>query len=186
MSVTGRKEPLVKDVDYTRYAEGIYVGYRYFSSFGKEVSYPFGFGLSYTDFTYSRPSVKTSPDGFTACITVTNTGSMAGKEVVQLYVSAPAGGLEKPVRELKGFAKTRLLQPGESQELVFTVSEYELASFNGATSAWEAASGTYELLFGANAEDLRASVPFKLSRPRSWAVHRVMEPAEPVKELTRY
>ena len=183
MSVTGRKEPLVKDVDYTRYEEGIYVGYRYFSTFGKEVSYPFGFGLSYTTFAYSKPSVKASADGFTATVTVTNTGSVAGKEAVQLYVTAPSGSLEKPSCELKAFAKTRLLAPGESQVLNFPVSAYELASFNGDASAWETAAGTYQLLFGASVADIRAQVPFKLGKARSWAVHRVMEPAEPLEEL---
>lgn len=183
MSVTGRKEPLVKNVDYTLYEEGIYVGYRYFSTFGKEVSYPFGYGLSYTTFAYSKPSVKASADGFVATVTVTNTGSVAGKEAVQLYVTAPSGSLEKPSCELKAFAKTRLLAPGESQVLSFPVSAYELASFNGDASAWETAAGTYQLLFGASVADIRARAQFRQARSRSWEVHRVMEPAEPLEEL---
>ena len=184
MSVTGRKEPLVKDVDYTLYEEGIYVGYRYFSSFGKEVSYPFGFGLSYTTFVYSKPSVKASSDGFVATVTVTNTGAVAGKEAVQLYVSAPSGGLEKPALELKSFAKTRLLQPGESEVLSFPVSAYGLASFNEVSSAWETAAGTYQVHFGASAADIRCSVPFRQRDASRWEVNRVMEPVQPIQELT--
>lgn len=184
MSVTERKEPLVKDVDYTLYEEGIYVGYRYFSSFGKEVSYPFGYGLSYTDFAYSKPSVKASSDGFVATVTVTNTGAVAGKEAVQLYVSAPSGGLEKPALELKSFAKTRLLQPGESEVLSFPVSAYGLASFNEVSSAWETAAGTYQVHFGASAADIRCSVPFRLGKASRWEVHRVMEPVHSIQELT--
>ena len=130
-----------KDVDYTRYDEGIWVGYRYFETAGTELSYPFGFGLSYTDFAYSAPVVKARPDGgFTASITVRNTGKAAGKEAVQVYVRAPGGGLEKPAVELKAFGKTRLLQPGESQVLTFDVSDYDLASFNEDGSRWETAA----------------------------------------------
>ena len=178
MSVTGRVEPLVKDVDFTRYEEGIYVGYRYFSSLGEAVSYPFGFGLSYTTFRYSRPVVKMTPDGLEASLTVTNTGSVAGKEAVQLYVSAPAGGLEKPACELKAFAKTRLLQPGESEVLSFPVDAYTLASFNGGTSAWETPAGTYRLSFGASVGDIRCTAEARLSRSYAWPVHPVMQPHE--------
>ena len=119
-----------------------------------EVSYPFGYGLSYTAFAYAEPAVKASGDGFEASVKVTNTGSVAGKEVVQLYVSAPAGGLDKPVRELKAFAKTRELQPGESEVVTLKVDGYGLASFNEASSAWETAAGEYTLAFGASSRDL--------------------------------
>ena len=171
----GPRQPQ-KDVDYTNYEEGIWVGYRHFVTRGVEVSYPFGFGLSYTTFAYSKPTVKAVDDGFQASITVTNTGSVAGKEVVELYVSAPAGGLDKPARELKAFAKTRELKPGESQTLTLKVSAYELASFNEAASAWEAAAGNYKVQFGASVEDIRTSAAFTLKKAQSWPVHNVLAP----------
>ena len=181
---TMSKKP-IKDVTYTDYAEGIWVGYRYFATAGKAVSYPFGYGLSYTTFAYGKPSVKVAKDGtVTATVTVTNTGKVAGKEVVELYVSAPEGGLVKPVYELKGFAKTKELKPGASETLTITVDPYTLASFNEATSAWETAAGNYTVHFGASSADIRASVPFKLAKPQSWPVHKVLLPAEPVKEIT--
>ena len=101
---------------------------------------------------------------------------MAGKEVVQLYVSAPAGGLEKPACELKSFGKTRELKPGESQTLTFKVDTYTLASFNEGTSAWETAAGKYTLLFAANVEDVRATAAFTLSKGASWPVANVLKP----------
>ena len=156
------------------YEEDIYVGYRHYTTAGKEVSYPFGYGLSYTTFAYSKPVVKATSDGFTASITVTNTGETAGKEAVQLYVSAPAGGLDKPARELKAFAKTRELQPGESQTLTMKVSAYELASFNEAVSAWETAAGTYSVQFGASVDDIRAKAVFKQAKACSWNVNNVL------------
>ena len=165
-----------KDVDYTDYAEGIWVGYRHFVTRGVEVSYPFGYGLSYTTFAYSKPAVKAVADGFEATVTVTNNGSVAGREVVELYVSAPAGGLEKPTRELKAFAKTRLLAPGESQTLTMKVSAYELASFNEATSAWETAAGPYTICFGASATDIRATALYKQKAAQKWQVHNVLAP----------
>ena len=171
----GARTPL-KDIDYTDYAEGIWVGYRHFVTRGVEVSYPFGFGLSYTTFTYSKPGVKAVADGFEATVTVTNNGSVAGREVVELYVSAPAGGLEKPTRELKAFAKTKLLAPGESQVLTMKVSAYELASFNEAASAWETAAGPYTLGFGASATDIRTTALFKLKAAQKWPVHNVLAP----------
>ena len=172
-----------KDVDQTVYAEDIYVGYRWFDKKGMAVSYPFGYGLSYTSFAYADPAVKAAGDGFEASVKVTNTGAVAGKEVVQLYVSAPAGGLDKPVRELKAYAKTRELQPGESEVVTLKVDGYGLASFNEATSAWETAAGDYTLAFGASSRDLRATVPFTLAEGKSWAVHNVLAPQQPIQKL---
>ena len=173
-----------KDVDYTEYAEGIYVGYRYFQTADAPVSYPFGYGKSYTTFEYSKPVVKATADGFTATITVKNTGAVAGKEAVQLYVAAPAGGLEKPAFELKGFAKTKTLAPGEAQTLTINVDKYTLASFNEAASAWETAAGTYKVMFGANAADIRGTGEYKLKKAESWKVNNVLAPAQPINELS--
>ena len=172
------------NVDYTEYKEGIWVGYRYFATAGKNVSYPFGYGLGYTTFGYSKPVVKVAKDGtVTASITVTNTGSAVGKEAVQLYVTAPDGGLVKPACELRAFAKTGELKPGESQTLTMTVDPYTLASFNEETSAWETAAGAYTAHFGASVADIRATVPFKLAKAASWPAHRVMLPAKPIEEI---
>ena len=173
-----------KNVDYTEYAEGIYVGYRYFQTADAPVSYPFGYGKSYTTFEYSKPVVKATADGFTATIIVKNTGAVAGKEAVQLYVAAPAGGLEKPAFELKGFAKTKNLAPGEAQTLTINVDKYTLASFNEAASAWETAAGTYKVMFGANAADIRGTGVYKLKKAESWKVNNVLAPAQLINELT--
>ena len=172
----GGQRQLRKDVDYTDYAEGIWVGYRHFQTHGVEVSYPFGHGLTYSYFVYSNPTVKATADGFEASVTVTNQGKVAGKEVVQVYVHAPEGGLEKPDLELKAFGKTRLLAPGESQTLTFKVDAYSLASFNEAASAWETAAGVYTVNFGASIQDLRRSASFKVRKAQSWPVHDVLAP----------
>ena len=174
--VNRRNPQPVQNTDYTLHKEGINIGYRYFNTNNIEVSYPFGYGMSYTTFAYSTPVVKATKDGFTASIKVTNTGKVAGKEAVQLYVSAPAGGLEKPAQELKAFAKTRELQPGESQTVTMKVTAYELASFNEATQCWESAAGNYTVKFGASCEDIRATGTFKLAKPFTEKCHDVLKP----------
>ena len=171
-----------KDIDYTNYAEGIWVGYRYFNTAGMEVSYPFGYGLSYTTFAYSKPVVKAKNGGFEASITVKNTGKVAGKEAVEIYVSAPDGGLVKPESELKAFGKTRMLQPGESQTLTFTVDAYTLASFNDQASEWQTAAGNYTVKFGASATDIRATAQFK-GKAAKWAVKPLLLPQQTVQEI---
>ena len=161
-----------------RYKEGINVGYRYFETAGKSVSYPFGYGLSYTTFSYRDLKVKASGKGFTAQVTVINTGRVAGKEAVQLYVTAPKGSIEKPAIELKAFGKTRLLQPGEKQTLTFTVSDYDLASFHEAGSEWVADAGTYTVKAGAAVDDIRAHATYKLKKAFTQKVTDVLHPKQ--------
>ena len=147
-----------KDVDQTDYAEGIYVGYRWFDKYEISVSYPFGYGLSYTTFEYSEPTVKNDGKTITATIQVKNTGDVAGKEVVELYVTAPENKhLDKPAKELKAFAKTGKLAPGESQVLTLTFPTSELASFDEKASAWKVDAGTYTFQFGASSRDIRCT-----------------------------
>jgi beta-glucosidase len=169
------------------YEEGVYVGYRYFSSFNIGTAYPFGYGLSYTKFTTSNPSISGAGMGglWQVSVTITNTGNVAGKEVAELYVTAPAGKLDKPKMELKAFGKTKLLQPGETQVLSFTLTPAELASFNTAAGAWIADAGEYRINFG-NAEQTYCATAFKL--PKEVVVEKVgklLVPKVPIKELKR-
>jgi beta-glucosidase len=155
---TTQKEP-VRNIDYTVYEENIYVGYRYFDTFNKAVSYPFGFGFSYTNFEYENPAVRETNGVYTLTVDVKNTGKADGKEVVQLYVSAPTNGkLPKPLKELKAFAKTKELKPDEKQTVTLTVATGDLASFDEAKSAWVTDSGTYKFLIGASSADIRGVV----------------------------
>ena len=149
------------NVAETRYEEGLNVGYRYYQTEGKSVSYPFGYGLSYTTFEYSKPKVSKKGKEYVAAITVKNTGSVAGKEAVQLYITAPKSKLQKPAIELKAFGKTRELKPGESQQLLLTFSGYDLASYDTDQQAWVTDGGEYTAKFAASAEDIRQTVKFK-------------------------
>jgi len=144
------------------YVEGIYVGYRYYDTFDVDPAFEFGYGLSYTTFGYGNVSLSTDTfaDSLTASVTVTNTGVLAGKEVVQLYLSAPPGTLDKPVHELKGFAKTSLLAPGASETVEITLGADDLASFNDRRSAWIADPGRYTVRIGSSSRDMRASATF--------------------------
>ena len=148
--------------DYTDYEEGVFVGYRYYSTVGKKVSYPFGYGLSYTSFKYSNLRIKRVPGGVEARISVKNVGLVPGREIVQLYVNAPSGGIEKPIRELKGFLKTGELAPGQKETLVFMLKTDELGSFNETTLRWETARGKYKIQFGSNVEDIRGCRSIRL------------------------
>ena len=144
----------------TIYEEDLNVGYRYFQTENKPVSFPFGFGMGYTTFEYSNASVKKKGNDYVATVMVKNTGSYAGKEVVQLYISAPKGTLKKPAYELKAYAKTRELQPGESQLLEMTFSNYDLASYDEIQQAWVTDGGQYTAHFAASAADLRQHATF--------------------------
>ena len=153
----------IPNESFTNHEEDIYVGYRYFDTFDRQVAYPFGFGLSYTTFDFSQPKVKVSDNEVTVSITVKNTGSVSGKEVAQVYVSAPKGILEKPAHELKAFAKTRELKPGEQQTLVMTIQKRELASFDEAHSQWLTEAGIYTFAIGASSRDIKATATAKLT-----------------------
>ena len=145
------------------YKEGIYVGYRGFERNKKQPQFPFGYGLSYTTFQYGQPTAQVSGDHVNVEVTIQNTGSVAGKEVAQVYVSAPKNKqMDKPVKELKGFAKTRLLQPGESETLHISIPRSELASWNEATHQWQVDGGTYTLQVGASSADIRGKAKINL------------------------
>ncbi len=145
----------IKNVDYTKHEEGIYVGYRYFDTYNKPTAYPFGYGLSYTRFEYSKPSVKLKGDNVEVMVTVTNVGQRAGKEVVQVYVNAPKGGLDKPNKELRAFAKTASLQPGEKEVVTMTIPRSDLASYDETQKAWVVAEGQYTFYTSASIDDVR-------------------------------
>jgi beta-glucosidase len=167
------------------YEEGVYVGYRYYSSFKVPTAYPFGYGLSYTSFKTDNLRVSTPVlnDKIQVSVSVTNTGNLAGKEVAELYVSAPGIKMDKPVKELKAFAKTKLLQPGESQTLSFDLTSADLASFNTASSTWVTEAGDYTVSFG-NAEQNFASASFKISKEiRGEKVNKVLSPKVTINEL---
>ena len=145
------------------YKEGIYVGYRGFDRDKTQPLFPFGYGLSYTTFQYGQPTAQVSGDQVSVEVTVRNTGSVAGKEVAQVYVSAPKNKqMDKPVKELKGFAKTRLLQSGESETLRISIPRSELASWNETTHQWQVDSGTYTLQVGASSADIRGKAKISL------------------------
>lgn len=152
----------VRNVDYTRYEEGIWVGYRYFDTFDKNVAYPFGYGLSYTTFSYSEPRIAIDGDKIVISVTVNNTGRMAGKEVVEVYASAPKDKMEQPRHELKAFAKTDDLQPGQSQVVSMTIDRGSLSSFSEKASAWVGRAGRYRFGIGALSRDIRLTLSVRL------------------------
>ena len=155
----GEKKSEIKNVDYADYEEDIYVGYRYFDSFDRQVSYPFGYGLSYATFEYINPMIKSENGIYTITLNVKNIGNYPGKEVVQLYVSAPnAEKTNKPAKELKAFAKTKELQPGESVTVTLIVKASELASYNEESSSWIVDEGNYAFLLAASSRDIKATL----------------------------
>jgi len=154
-----------KDIGYTKYDEGIWVGYRYFNTFDKEVSYPFGYGLSYTSFTYNNAKIKRTKNGYEINVKITNTGKASGKEVAELYISAPKSDIDKPTYELKAFAKTMLLQPEESEVLTLKFAAPDLASFHEDSNCWVADAGAYKVLIGSSVSDIRQTLSFELKNP---------------------
>ena len=172
-----------KNFDYTQYEEGIWVGYRYFDTADVKVAYPFGYGLSYTQFEYSSPKINKKGDKWEAQVTVKNIGKVAGKEVVQLYVMAPNGDIVKPTAELKAFAKTQLLSPGERETVTVSFKDYDIASFDEADSQWLTSKGTYTASFGLSSEKMVASMPFVVKKDKTWKVNNILAPVERVNEI---
>lgn len=154
---TGLKHE-VKDLDYTCYEEDIYVGYRYFDTKKIPVSYPFGYGLSYTQFAYSAPAIKAENGIYTVDVIVENVGKTEGREVVQLYVSAPASVSDRPAQELKAFAKTKSLKPGEKCKVTLQVPAAELAAYDEKTHAWHTVAGEYLFKVASSSADIRATL----------------------------
>lgn len=179
------KKGNVRNVDFTEYEEDIYVGYRYFDSFNVPISYPFGFGLSYTTFEYSDANIAQKGDNYEVSVTVKNSGECEGKEVVELYISAPdSKAANKPAKELKAYAKTKNLKPGESETLTLSVAAADLASFDEASSAWVVAEGEYQFLVAASVQDIKATLKASVKNLQT-KVHDVLKPEVKLNLLKR-
>ena len=173
-----------KNFDYTNYEEDIWVGYRYFNTAHKEVCYPFGYGMSYTDFQLSDAKMVANGNKWVCSVKVTNVGKQSGKEVVQLYVSAPDNNMKKPESELKSFAKTKNLAVGESEILTFTFNNYDIASFDENNSQWLTAPGCYTLLLGTSSRDIKIKLPFTVKKAATWKVNDILRPVEKVNVMS--
>ncbi len=151
------------DLDQENYSEGIYVGYRYFDSFNVTPAYAFGYGESYTSFDLHVDAAEADADTVSVTVTVTNTGdTWAGKEVVQIYFSAPDGTLEKPYQELAAYAKTDTLSPGESQTLVISYRTAEMSSYSEEMAAYILEAGDYILRVGNSSRTTHAAARIRL------------------------
>lgn len=160
--------------DRVEYKEGIFVGYRYYDTKNMDVLFPFGYGLSYTTFSYSpvRLSAESirDTDTLTVSVDVTNTGEREGKEVVQLYVSAPSCAVIRPVKELKGFEKVSL-KPGETKTVTFTLDKRAFAYWETSIHDWHAPTGSYKLLIGSSSRDIHQSASVEVTSACSLPVH---------------
>jgi beta-glucosidase len=168
------------------YEDDIYVGYRYYNTFKIPVAYEFGYGLSYTKFDYSN--MKTSSADFKGKLTVSvdikNTGSVAGREVVQIYIGSPSGKLKKPEETLAAFGKTRLLNPGEVQTLSFIIETKDFASFDETTSSWIAEAGSYSLKAGASSLNIKQTANFKIAKElNAGKVNKALTPSREINKL---
>jgi len=148
------------------YYEDIYVGYRYYDTFGVEPAYPFGHGLSYTKFEYSDLKTEVTEDSIKVRFKVKNIGNCPGKEVAQVYVSPPRGRIPKPLQELKGFHKTRELKPGEIEEIEIKIPLRLLASYSN--GKWIIEAGRYEIRVGSSSRDIRLKAEITLTSSLSY------------------
>ena len=148
----------IKNKDYTNYEEGIYVGYRHFDKAELEVSYPFGHGLSYTTFDLSNLNVIMKNDTINVTLNVTNSGNLVGKEVVQVYTSKPDTKIDRPLKELRTFAKTENLNAGETTTLTLQVPVSALNYWSEEASNWVLEEGLYSFNIGTSSRDIRLSM----------------------------
>ncbi len=168
------------------YQEGVYVGYRYYDTYAVAPAYEFGYGQSYTTFEFS--DLKLSKTNFKKKIVVTcmvkNTGKVAGKEVAQFYLGAPTNVIDKPEKELKGFVKTELLQPGASQKVSFEINASDLASFNTNQTAWVADAGEYNVRIGSSSRAIKLEGKFNLAK--SIVVEKVNKVIAPDRDINEF
>lgn len=143
------------NIDYTNYEEDIYVGYRHYATKGIDVAYPFGFGLTYSDFEISDMQVQQSDKHINVTCDVVNVGKYAAKQVIQLYSTETAPAIDRPIIELRGYAKTPTLSPGESCTVSITINPEDLSTYSEADNAWKLSSGEYKLSLGFSSEDIR-------------------------------
>lgn len=156
------EEEKIRNEDYTLYEEGIYVGYRHFDKANLEVSYPFGYGLSYTGFAFTSLEASVVNDSVMLEITLKNVGDFAGREVVQVYISKPESSVERPVNELKAFAKSSKLQPDETAVIKLSVPVADLRYWDEQTSAWALETGTYVIKVGASSRAIKLTQTVKI------------------------
>jgi beta-glucosidase len=146
-----------KNIDFTNYEEGIYVGYRHFDKADLDVSYPFGYGLSYTNFEYSNIKVLTENDSIKISVDIQNIGNAEGKEVVQIYISNPSSSVDRPKQELKAFAKTDALEPNASQTIQINIPTSELSYWDESSNRWQLEKGIYIVKAAASSRDIKLS-----------------------------
>jgi beta-glucosidase len=152
----------VKNEDFTNYEEGIYVGYRHFDKANLEVSYPFGYGQSYTSFQYNNMEAVLNNDTIHVTVAVQNMGNLVGKEVVQVYVSKPDSGIDRPNQELKAFGKTRKLAPGDTEDLSIYIPISELSYWDEANAGWRLEEGLYKIQSGTSSRDIKLTKEIQL------------------------
>ena len=155
----------IENIDYVNYREGVFVGYRHYVTNKVRTAYPFGFGLSYTTFIYKEMTVEDAGDSYSVKVNVENTGAHSGKEVVQIYVKAPGKDMDKPSRELKGFAKTQTLAPGQSQTVEVRIPKDLLASYDEARSGWATEKGTYSFIAAKDADTPLLTKKVRIAEP---------------------
>ncbi len=174
------------NVDDEYYSDGIYVGYRYFDTFGVEPLYPFGYGKSYTEFEVKTDEVQVENGTVRVLVTVANRGTeYAGKEVVQVYTSAPEGSLKKPFQELAAFGKTKLLAPGESEQLTITFAVSDMASYSEEQAAWVLEAGSYYIRVGNSSAAAETAAELVLSETvKTEQLKNLFRDEKPLEEIT--